>query len=105
MEAETTTMSSLQAPEGKTPLVMVHGFGAGLLQFYKNFDHLHADRRLLAFDLPGFGRSSRGVAFPRDPEGAESQFVDMMEKWRKAMGVCLESFVGCGHPSSVLAEG
>ena len=104
MEAETTTTtttemtmtSSLQASEGKTPLVMIHGFGAGLLQFYKNFDHLHADRRLLAFDLPGFGRSSR-VAFPRDPEGAESQFVDIMEKWRAAMGVRCHCGIGGGR--------
>ena len=68
------------------PLVMVHGFGAGLLQFYKNLDHLHGNRRLLAFDLPGFGRSSR-MKFPRDPVGAESQFVDVMEEWREGMGV------------------
>jgi abhydrolase domain-containing protein 4 len=65
---------------------MIHGFGAGLLQFYKNLDHLHADRRLLAFDLPGFGRSSR-VKFPKDPEKAEMQFVDMIERWREEVGV------------------
>ncbi len=71
MEAETatttttTTTGSASLPlEEKTPLVMIHGFGAGLLQFYKNLDHLHADRRLLAFDLPGFGRSSRVRGVP-----------------------------------------
>ena len=79
MEADDPTPS-------RPPLVMVHGFGAGLLQFYKNLDYLHGDRRLLAFDLPGFGRSTR-VGFPRDPEGAEGQFVDAIEEWRQGMGV------------------
>ncbi len=74
--------------EGHTPLVMVHGFGAGLLQFYKNLDHLHADRRLLAFDLPGFGRSSR-VRFPKDPVGAEARYVELVEQWREEMGVSI----------------
>lgn len=83
MEADSAPLSG--AEEG-IPLVMIHGFGAGLLQFYKNFDHLHANRRLLAFDLPGFGRSSR-VRFPDDPAGAEDQFVDLIEKWREGMGV------------------
>ena len=83
MEADSAPLSGA---EERIPLVMIHGFGAGLLQFYKNFDHLHANRRLLAFDLPGFGRSSR-VHFPDNPAGAEDQFVDLIEKWREGMGV------------------
>ena len=78
----------------RVPLVMVHGFGAGFLQFYKNIDHLHRNRRLLAFDLPGFGRSTR-TNFPKEPKRVESQFVDMIEKWRVEMGV--EKFVLLGH--------
>lgn len=80
------TPTSTSPVKENVPLVMIHGFGAGLLQFYKNVDHLHADRRLLAFDLPGFGRSSR-VRFPKDPVMAEAQFVDLIEKWRAEMGV------------------
>lgn len=86
MEAEMPSSSSK-----RVPLVMIHGFGAGLLQFYKNLDHLHTDRRLLAFDLPGFGRSSR-VQFPKDPSEAETQFVELIEKWREGMGV---SYLSC----------
>ena len=90
---EPEVVSSVSSKE-ETPLVMVHGFGTGLLQFYKNLDHLHTNRRLLALDLPGFGRSSR-VTFPKDPKGAEEQFVEMMEKWRQRMGV--GKFVLLGH--------
>lgn len=86
MEPTEELSSTTSSAREKVPLVMIHGFGAGFLQFYKNIDHLHDDRRLLAFDLPGFGRSSR-VQFPKDPVRAESQFVDLIERWREEMGV------------------
>lgn len=73
---------------------MIHGFGAGLLQFHKNLDHLHSNRTVHALDLPGFGRSTRTV-FPASPMGAEEVFVDTLEVWRKAMG--LQQFVLLGH--------
>lgn len=81
-------------PPDKLPLVMLHGFGAGLLQFYKNFDGLHGDRWLHALDLPGFARSSR-VPFTPDAEAAESEYVEMIEKWR--LGVGLDRFILLGH--------
>eukprot|EP00731_Ephydatia_muelleri_P025949 Em0018g49a len=81
-------------PPGKLPLVMLHGFGAGLLQFYKNFDGLHADRWLHAMDLPGFARSSR-VPFTPDAEAAEGEYVELIEKWREGMG--LDRFILLGH--------
>ncbi len=76
------------------PLVMIHGFGAGLLQFHKNLDYLHSTRSVHALDLPGFGRSTRTV-FPTSPQEAEKVFVDTLEVWRKAMG--LQQFVLLGH--------
>lgn len=82
-----------QSPE-RTPLVMIHGFGAGLLAFYKNFDHLHATRRLYALDLPGFARSSR-ISFSKDAESVENEFVEAIEKWRQGIG--LQEFVLLGH--------
>lgn len=80
--------------EEKVPLVLVHGFGCGIMQFYKNLDHLHSDRRLYALDLPGFARSTR-IPFPSDAEGAESAFVEALEQWRKGVG--LERFILLGH--------
>ena len=76
------------------PVVMIHGFGAGFLQFYKNLDYLHSERKLLAIDLPGFGRSTR-VSFPSDATLAESQFINSIERWRKVVGV--EKFILLGH--------
>lgn len=39
--------------EGPLPLVMIHGMGAGLAFFCKNFDDLAESRPLYALDLPG----------------------------------------------------
>lgn len=77
------------------PIVMVHGFGGGLGMFVKNFDPLCEKRTLYAFDLPGFGRSSRDVVFPTDSDQVEKAFVDSIEGWRRKMG--LERFVLLGH--------
>ena len=90
MEPETSAVLG----EERTPLVMIHGFGSGLVQYYKNFDSLHAKRRLLAPDLPGFGRSTR-IKFPKDSMKAEKQFVDSIEQWREKVG--LEKFILLGH--------
>ena len=79
---------------GGHPLVMIHGFGAGFLQFYKNLDHLHCSRQLLALDLPGFGRSTR-VSFSSDPASVEEEMVGHLETWRRVLG--LERFVLLGH--------
>ena len=78
----------------KTPLVLVHGFGCGIVQFYKNLDHLHQDRRLYALDLPGFARSTR-IPFPEEAEAVEAAFVSALERWREGVG--LERFVLLGH--------
>ncbi len=78
----------------KLPLVLVHGFGAGFLQFYKNLDHLSSKRKLLAIDLPGFGRSTR-IPFSKDALRAEEEFVESIENWRQRVGV--EKFILLGH--------
>ena len=80
--------------EPRLPLVMVHGFGCGIPQFYKNFDHLHSNRKLYAIDLPGFARSTR-VEFTPDAERCEQEFVDYIEKWREGVG--LDKFILLGH--------
>ena len=81
------------SPE-KLPLVMIHGFGCGLGAYYRNFDALHSERRLLAMDVLGFGRSSR-VNFTPDADKAEGEFVDSIERWRQSLG--LEKFILLGH--------
>ncbi|XP_041092811.1 (Lyso)-N-acylphosphatidylethanolamine lipase isoform X1 [Polyodon spathula] len=79
---------------GRTPLVLVHGFGGGVGLWVHNLDALSQKRTVHAFDLLGFGRSSR-PAFSTDPGQAENQLVHSIEEWRRAMG--LESVILLGH--------
>ncbi|KAG9329937.1 hypothetical protein JZ751_028508 [Albula glossodonta] len=66
--------------------------GVGL--WVRNLDSLSAARPVLAFDLLGFGRSSR-PHFPSDPALAEDQLVRSIEQWRQALG--LERMILLGH--------
>jgi abhydrolase domain-containing protein 5 len=79
----------------KQPLVMVHGFAAGIGIWILNLDWLaqNINRKIYAFDLIGFARSTRA---PFDMNGdIEGQFVESIEKWRVKMGI--EKFILLGH--------
>ncbi|KAG9345051.1 hypothetical protein JZ751_009592 [Albula glossodonta] len=88
-----TLMFSGSAQE-RTPLVLLHGFGGGIGLWVLNLDALSQQRPVYAFDLLGFGRSSR-PHFSSDAREAEQQFVDSIEQWRAAVG--LEAMVLVGH--------
>lgn len=84
-------------------LVMLHGYGAGLGFFYKNFEPATRNKgwKLYALDMLGMGNSSR-PSFQiqsKDPAGkideAESWFVDALEEWRKVRKI--EKFTLLGH--------
>ncbi|UJR22858.1 hypothetical protein I4U23_025887 [Adineta vaga] len=77
------------------PIVLVHGFGGGVGLWSLNLDQLCSERPVYAIDLPGFGRSSR-LIFSLDPKEAEKQFIDMLEDWRKEIGLNKE-FILLGH--------
>ena len=84
-------------------LVMLHGYGAGLGFFYRNFEPLSRRRgwKLYSLDLLGMGRSSRPAfriaATDADSKvgEAEAWFVDALEEWRAARG--LDTFSLLGH--------
>jgi cardiolipin-specific phospholipase len=84
-------------------LVMLHGYGAGLGFFYRNFEALSRAEgwKVYALDLLGMGRSSRPnfKINAKDNEGkiqeAESWFVDALEEWRIKRG--LDKFTLLGH--------
>lgn len=88
--------------ETKNNLVMLHGYGAGLGFFYKNFDSLSRlpNWKLYALDLLGMGRSSRPAfrIHAKDKEGkvreAENWFVDALEEWRIAKGIDKMTLLG-----------
>ncbi|KAF2818408.1 alpha/beta-hydrolase [Ophiobolus disseminans] len=84
-------------------LVMLHGYGAGLGFFYRNFESLSRAPgwKVYALDLLGMGRSSRPAfkIHAKDKEGrvqeAESWFIDALEEWRIQRG--LDKFTLLGH--------
>jgi len=84
-------------------LVMLHGYGAGLGFFYRNFEPLTRlpGWRLYALDMLGMGNSSRPPFRIRakDPKEkiaeAEAWFIDALEEWRKIRGI--EKFTLLGH--------
>lgn len=78
----------------RTPMVLVHGFGGGVGLWAQNVDALSQLRPVLAFDLLGFGLSSR-PQFSSEPQKAEEQFVESIEQWRRTLG--LEAMILVGH--------
>ena len=84
-------------------LVMLHGYGAGLGFFYRNFESISRAEgwKVFALDLLGMGRSSRPAfkIHAKDKDSkiaeAESWFVDALEEWRVKRGV--ERFTLLGH--------
>lgn len=89
--------------QAEDTLVMLHGYGAGLGFFYKNFEPLSRAQgwRLYALDMLGMGNSSRPPFKIRakDPKEkiaeAESWFIDALEEWRKIRKI--EKFTLLGH--------
>jgi cardiolipin-specific phospholipase len=84
-------------------LVMVHGYGAGLGFFFKNFEPLSRPQgwKVYALDMLGMGNSARPPfkIHAKDPQGkiaeAESWFIDALEEWRKVRKI--EKFTLLGH--------
>jgi len=85
---------SLNETSKKVPLVMVHGLGSGVALWALNLDGLADARPVHAFDMLGFGRSSRPY-FSKDAMEAERELVNSIEEWRKEMD--LEEFSLMGH--------
>ncbi|KAI1980441.1 hypothetical protein LOZ53_000596 [Ophidiomyces ophidiicola] len=84
-------------------LVVLHGYGAGLGFFYKNYEALSRAKgwQLYALDLLGMGRSTRPpfkiAAKKREDAIAEAEdwFVDALEEWRVKRRI--ERFTLLGH--------
>ncbi|XP_076449748.1 (Lyso)-N-acylphosphatidylethanolamine lipase-like [Babylonia areolata] len=77
-----------------TPILLVHGMGGGVGLWAMNLEALSRHRPVYAFDLLGFGRSSR-PKFPTSAREAEDVFVESIEKYRAAVG--LDRFILLGH--------
>lgn len=84
-------------------LVILHGYGAGLGFFYKNFEPLSRAPgwKLYALDMLGMGNSTRPPfrVHAKDRDGkiaeAEAWFIDALEEWRKIRNI--DRFTLVGH--------
>lgn len=78
----------------RTPMLLLHGFAAGVGFWALNLDEISQKQKVYAIDLLGFGRSSRPT-FPADAAEAEMFYVQSIEEWRKKVG--LKEFILLGH--------
>ncbi|KAG8528550.1 uncharacterized protein KY384_007468 [Bacidia gigantensis] len=84
-------------------LVMLHGYGAGLGFFYKNFEGLSRvpGWKVYALDLLGMGRSTRPPFKLKSKDRqeciseAEDWFIDSLEEWRRKRNI--DRFTLMGH--------
>ncbi|KAJ3998263.1 alpha/beta-hydrolase [Lentinula boryana] len=103
-----STPSSTTSPALSTPAVMLHGYGAGLGFYFRNFLPMAEwaskhNTSVYALDWLGMGRSSRPPFhvkaskkdIPARVAEAESFFVDSLEDWRQKMH--LEKMTLIGH--------
>ncbi|OCT48177.1 putative cardiolipin-specific deacylase, mitochondrial [Cladophialophora carrionii] len=89
--------------EVENNLVIIHGYGAGLGFFYKNFEPLSRAKgwQLYALDMLGMGRSSRPPFKLRSKTReaqiteAEDWFIDSLEEWRVKRKI--DKFTLIGH--------
>jgi pimeloyl-ACP methyl ester carboxylesterase len=131
-ESRTVTMDGLKihyfCGGSGTPLVLVHGLGSSAaVEFYYNLEPLAARHRVLAIDLPGFGRSDKpaldytielfvkAVSDLMTSEGVErAAVIGVSMGGRVALGLALESpalverlvlvdSLGVGAPRRVLS--
>jgi pyruvate dehydrogenase E2 component (dihydrolipoamide acetyltransferase) len=71
------------------PLLLVHGIGGDADQWLFCLDALAATRRVIAVDLPGFGRSDKPLI-----EYRIAGYVEMLERFLGAIGIPSVSLLG-----------
>ncbi|KYQ94194.1 hypothetical protein DLAC_04487 [Tieghemostelium lacteum] len=89
-------INTIKVGEGKEPLVLIHGFGAALGFWTASLDHLSQYYTVYAFDLLGFGRSSRpNTSHITTKEEAEKFWTQSIYDWTEEMK--LDKFNLLGH--------
>lgn len=76
---------------GGLPVVFVHSFGGSSTHWTEQLEHVRGDRRAVAFDLRGHGRSAA-------PDGDEYAIADLANDVAAVVDACgLDRFVLVGH--------
>lgn len=109
LAAARTAVAAATSP----PVVLVHGYGAGL-GFYSHSGPLLArpGQPVFAVDMPGCGLSSRppnafGNGPTADIDGAEDYFASRLDAWRRSLGIKRMVLVGHslgGYVAAAYAE-
>ncbi|KAI3407105.2 hypothetical protein KGF56_000093 [Candida oxycetoniae] len=91
-------MSDANSKEMKH-LVMIHGYGAGLGFFLKNFNTIASKKNwcIHAIDLFGYGCSSRPHFYPDHLEQVEDWFHDSYETWFSQKNIPKENLLVMAH--------
>ncbi|CAD5209606.1 unnamed protein product [Bursaphelenchus okinawaensis] len=84
----------LEAEKQDIPFVLLHDMFLGKAVWNQNLDELSKKRTTYAFDLLGWGKSSR-PDFPAEPTLAELEWVRTIEDWRREMKI--EKMILVGH--------
>ncbi len=86
-------------PEGRLPVILVHGLGMSSRYMIPLAEHLAPHFRVYAPDLPGFGLSDK-------PPGALTvrELADALAAWMQALGLERASLVGNSLGCEVLVE-
>jgi len=66
----------------KPKMVLIHGYGASSVAFWKIVETLSKHYHLIMIDIIGMGASSRPVFEFDDPNLADEFLVEWFEKWR-----------------------
>ncbi|MBS0520438.1 MAG: alpha/beta fold hydrolase [Proteobacteria bacterium] len=99
------------AANGRPPLVLLHGIGSAARSFRRQLAGLSADRRVIAWDAPGYGGSTPLVpAFPtaEDYAAALESFVDDLGLTRfhllgHSLGCLMAARFALRHPGRVVS--
>lgn len=82
-ETSTGRIAYREAGAGGTPLVCLHGLGGGSLSWINQLEQMSSDRRVIAWDCPGYGGSAdHAIAKP-----APSDYADALVELLKGIGV------------------
>ncbi|KAA1010914.1 alpha/beta fold hydrolase [Paraburkholderia panacisoli] len=81
------------------PLVLLHGIGSGAASWVQQFDVLGASRRVLAWDAPGYGRSTPVAA----ASPVADDYATALKDWLDALGI--ERCVLVGHSLGAIIAG
>lgn len=90
MLSNDTEVAYIEAGKGSQTIIMIHGLGSYLPAWKKNFDVLAANYHVIAVDLPGYGKSSKG-----NYEGSMTYYAGVVREFAKAKK--LEKIVIAGH--------